>query len=130
MATKRPAFPLYAETWLSDADVTVMGPVARAVYLDLLLRCWNDGGIPEPDGTAAGWARLAALGRAESAAQAKKAWQIVQHKFRKTDDGRLTNDKLEAVRADLDAHAKRRSDAASTAAQARWLPHVRRTESG
>ena len=59
---KRPAFPLYAETWLSDADLTVMGASGRAIYLDLLLRCWNDGGIPEPDGSAAGWARLAALG--------------------------------------------------------------------
>lgn len=127
---KRPAFPLYAETWLSDADVTVMGPAARAVYLDLLLRCWNDGGIPEPDGTSVGWARLAALGRAESPAQARRIWNTIQDKFTKKPDGQLTNAKLEAVRADLDAHAKRRSDAASTAAQARWQPHVRRTEIG
>lgn len=127
---KRPAFPLYAETWLSDADVTVMGAAARAIYLDLLLRCWNDGGIPEPDGSATGWARLAALGRAESPAQARRIWNTIQDKFTKKPDGQLTNAKLEAVRADLDAHAKRRSDAASTAAQARWQPHVRRTEIG
>lgn len=126
---KRPAFPLYAETWLSDADLTVMGASGRAIYLDLLLRCWNDGGIPEPDGSAAGWARLAALGRADSPAQARKAWDAIKDKFTKKTDGTLTNAKLESVRADLDAHARRRSESAANAAQARWQPHVRRTDS-
>lgn len=116
--------PLYVRDWLADTEVTAMGAVARAGYLDLLCRCWSDGSIPAPDGTAAKWAALAALARLTSA-EIRRVWPVLQPHFVacETDPTRLRNRRLERHRKEIDEHAQRRTESAVKAAQSRWQLH-------
>lgn len=43
--SKSPAFQFYPADWLSDANVTVMTPTQRGLYIHLLCHCWIDGQI-------------------------------------------------------------------------------------
>lgn len=42
-----PWFPFYGWDWFSSMRVRMMGPVARAYYLELLRTQWDEGSIPQ-----------------------------------------------------------------------------------
>ena len=119
MTSTRPSLPLYARDWLADTEVTAMGAVARAGYLDLLCRCWIDGSIPAPDGTPARWAALAALARL-TVVEVRKVWPLLAPHFVVDQDGRLRNGRLERHRADADGYSKTKSEAGKKGNAARW----------
>jgi hypothetical protein len=41
-------FPFYTRDWFTDVKVRLMGPVARAYFLELLRTQWDEGSIPAP----------------------------------------------------------------------------------
>lgn len=85
-------FPLYHKD-LRDA-FQGMNAATRGAYISLLIEQWHKKTIPYDDVEA-----LAPIMGATSIAEARKAWERLRAKFRRTEDGLYQNPRLEEVRA-------------------------------
>lgn len=110
-----PVLPLRAEAWLTDPAVRSLSLAARGLQHDLLCYAWVNGSIP---------ANTVALARVTHLAvpEFEHLWEEVAHTWHPAQAGsqHLVNDMLQDERAKYSKQAKRRSQAASKAAQARW----------
>src|ERR1039458_3009423 len=85
---KSPSFQFYATDWLSSPDILMMTPAEEGAYIRLLAIAWlsDDCGLPDDDGTLAGFSRLGTDG-----------WECsrlkIRQKFRAS-GGRIFNDRL------------------------------------
>jgi uncharacterized protein YdaU (DUF1376 family) len=105
---KNPAFPFYAQDFL--VDVSEWSAEEVGVYVRLLATQWINGSInSEPE-------RLIISGGPE----VLKAWPTVCTKFKKGDDGRLRNNKLEEIREEKNFFLKKQSENGKKGAEARW----------
>ena len=46
MSKKLPWFPFYYLDWLSDSEVAMMTYSEKGLFIDMLARCFNEGGLP------------------------------------------------------------------------------------
>lgn len=85
---------------------------ARGLYITMLCEQWDGGALPAD---AAELARLVGI----DVATVHRLWSEVSPCFERTDAG-LLNARLEDVRANQEAKAKRLSESGRRAANARW----------
>jgi uncharacterized protein YdaU (DUF1376 family) len=84
-------FPFYPRDFMSDPRVETMTNAELGAYLRLLCCAWNRGTIP------ASWPRRALVMR-EPVENAKQMWKSLATCFFHTEDGRLSNKRLEEER--------------------------------
>ena len=46
MSKKLHWFPFYYLDWLSDSEVAMMTYSEKGLFIDMLARCFNEGGLP------------------------------------------------------------------------------------
>jgi uncharacterized protein YdaU (DUF1376 family) len=113
---KFPAFPFYVSDYLSSSKVQQMPLEAEAAYLRLLFYCWQDGSIP------ADLKKMATLCKI-NAGRMHRLWsEHLCNCFRPIEENpsRLTNPRVEAVRAkSLERHVER-VEAGKKGAEQRW----------
>lgn len=89
-----PYFKFYPDDWLSDRKVRRLGPVSRALYLELLADAWKEGGIPADRSELEEFA----LWRGFTRSQFTKAWEQVEQFWVHGADGVLVNPRQEDER--------------------------------
>lgn len=105
---KNPAFPLYAQDFLVDVSEWTAEEVG--VYIRLLCTQWVNGDLSgDPN-------RLAISGGPEIG----KVWPTIMRKFKRTEDGRMFNERLEEVREEKRFFLKNQSEAGKKGAAKRW----------
>jgi uncharacterized protein YdaU (DUF1376 family) len=113
---KPPAFLLYVSDFTSDGNVEAMTTQEVGAYILLLCKAWKEepaGSLPDDDSTLARWSRL-------TPAQWAKCRAAVLTPFRKREDGRLHQPRMQKEFAKLRGVRASRSQAAKRAADARW----------
>jgi len=117
MEKKMPYFRLYAQDFL--VSVAVMTDQEVGAYMKLLCHQWVNHGIP------ADQSRIEHL-VSSSGDDFKEVWMTLKSKFKKGDNGKLYNPRLEEIRAELKSYKQQKSDAGSAGAAARWEGHVKK----
>jgi uncharacterized protein YdaU (DUF1376 family) len=108
----RPAFQFYPKEFLSSSKVMAMTLTERGAYITLLSVEWLDGSLPT---SAAELARILGL----SVARFQKLWRGLLASCFVERNGRLVNDRLERVRAELAAYIAAAKRGGTRSAEAR-----------
>lgn len=119
MKNSLPWFPFYTYDWSSDTKVRMMGPVARAYYVELLRTQWEEGSIPAE---IKDLQRLLEMPHDPGMANLDRETIIRQvlSCFIPGGPGRLINPKLQRVREEQERIAGRKKQASQIANDKRW----------
>jgi uncharacterized protein YdaU (DUF1376 family) len=110
---KAPSMPFYGKQFYDDESVWLSSLAHQGLYVALLWNQWQEGSIP------ADVKKIAQLvGKPER--EVRKLWPEVSGFFRPATDGRLVNDQLEKVRADMLKIRERRAEAGRKGNESRW----------
>lgn len=107
-----PAFQFYPKDFLTDSHVLAMSLQERGAYITLLCSCWLEGSLSSDPPTLA---KL--LGIPLSAF--RKFWPAIKPCFRETDDGRLSQKRLDVEREKQARFRRRQSDKGIASAAAK-----------
>ena len=110
--SKLASFPFYIQDWFGSESVAEMDYRQTVLYLNLLIRCWERGDLPE------GEQALRKLANFDSA-DFDAAWPVVKQCFTLV-DGRYRNAKVDEKRPTVVASKESRSERAAKAAAGRW----------
>jgi uncharacterized protein YdaU (DUF1376 family) len=116
---KEPYLPFYGRDFYDDENVMVMDLAQQGAYLKLLWKCWSEGSIPaDPE-------KLAAMtGTARKAFEAS-IWPKLERCFHAliSHPDRLTNGRIERLRAERESFIGACSEAGKRGAEAKWRRH-------
>ena len=107
MSKKLHWFPFYYLDWLSDSEVVMMTYSEKGLFIDMLSRCFNEGGLPADE------KKLVRLFRCE----AEDLKECVKMFYEK--DEKLFNKKLDSIQKDQRKVSAGRSKAGKVSAQKR-----------
>lgn len=108
-----PAFQFYPSDFLSDQHVALMTTAEVGAYWLLLCYCWREGWLANDPKVLTKLVRM-------SPSRFKKAWPKIAPCFTETEDGKLTQKRLDKERSKQVAYRKERSEAGKKGAEARW----------
>ena len=107
MSKKLHWFPFYYLDWLSDSEVVMMTYSEKGLFIDMLSRCFNEGGLPADE------KKLVRLFRCD----AEDLKECVKMFYEK--DEKLFNKKLDSIQKDQKVISKVKSKAGKASAEAR-----------
>ena len=107
MSKKFHWFPFYYLDWLSDSEVAMMTYSEKGLFIDMLSRCFNEGGLPADE------KKLVRLFKCD----ADDLQECVKMFYKK--DEKLFNKKLDSIHKDQGKISKDKSKAGKASAKAR-----------
>lgn len=107
MSKKFHWFPFYYLDWLSDSEVAMMTYSEKGLFIDMLSRCFNEGGLPADEN------KLVRLFKCDKDDLA----ECVKMFYKK--DEKLFNKKLDAIQKDQGKVSRDKSKAGKASAKAR-----------
>jgi uncharacterized protein YdaU (DUF1376 family) len=115
MKEKAPHMPWYGREFYSDENVMVMTLEQEAAYLRLLWNCWQEGSVPSDIPKLAALAKNTVVGKFE-----RSVWPALREMFMAREDGRLTHQKVEFLRAAKEDRRKASSEGGRLGNEKRW----------